>query len=452
MKIIFVDDSTDDLRIFSVFAKNKNISHICFSDPLLAIEHIKQNQSEKFLIVCDVFMPQMNGFDFLDAIQKLLSHSPIIFTSGAAEIDIPIRALRSGALDYLPKPIGISELETRIYRAIKLLSSAEISNAIGIPEKLQPMNSKYSYVIGKNEDSQKLMAFIERLSPFDSSVFITGESGVGKENIARLIHQKSPRGNRDFTAINCASIPENLVESELFGHVKGAFTSADRDNPGLFVNAHMGTLFLDEVAELSLSVQAKLLRVLQEMEVRPVGGKKSVPVDVRVICATHRNIHQMIQDEAFRSDLFYRLNVIPINIKPLRERPEDLKQLISHFMQKMSSRFKIQKSLSDQALQFLKQYHYPGNVRELQNLIERAFILSTNNSIEVSDFNLQPSTPIASSTFFKLGPIMPTLEQVEMAYIKEVLDHNQSKKKAAEILGIGRKTLFRKELTAKQSV
>jgi transcriptional regulator with PAS, ATPase and Fis domain len=283
-------------------------------------------------------------------------------------------------------------------------------------------------------------------------VFITGESGVGKENIARIIHEKSPRSKRDFTAINCASIPENLVESELFGHIKGSFTGADRDNPGLFVNAHMGTLFLDEVAELSLAVQAKLLRVIQEMEVRPVGGKKPVAIDVRIICATHRNIQEMIEEGKFRSDLFYRLNVIPINVKPLRERPEDLKQLINYFVTKMKSRFKLDKSLSQNAMNFLIQYNYPGNVRELQNLLERAFIFCTGDKIETTDFNLQPSNAAPQKSFFKLGATLPTLEQVEMAYIKEVLGNNQSKKKAAEILGIGRKTLFRKEISAKQSV
>ena len=351
--------------------------------------------------------------------------------------------MRLGASDYLTKPLTADIFEARILKTIEnLIASFELQS---IRKQIFSGHSFESFV-GQSEAIQKIYSVIMKISEFDSSVLISGESGVGKERVAKSIHERSRRAKEEFVAVNCASLPENLIESELFGYVKGAFTGAEKDTPGLFMVANKGTLLLDEIGELPLHLQAKLLRVLQEKEIRPVGAKKSVKVDVRLICSTHRDLQEMVTNKQFREDLFFRLNVIPIYIPPLRERKKDLELLVPHILGKLTERWGLTKSITEDAWRFLQNHSFPGNVRELENMLERAYIFANGRVISTKELNIAPPQARApGQNFFNLDHHLPSLKEVDLNYIKEILKRSQTKEEAADILGIGRKTLYRKE-------
>lgn len=439
VKVIFVDDSEADLQILSLFAKKLKLDFETYTNPHDALKTCCSMKGP-FLLISDISMPEMDGFRIL---KELKSRGPghVIFISGNTEIDYPIKAMREGALDYLTKPLSFEAFEARVLKAIENVSTKQELKSLR-----QDVFSGHSFesFVGRSDAIQRIYAMIMKIAEFDSTVLITGESGVGKERVARALHERSARSGAEFVAVNCASLPENLIESELFGYVKGAFTGADRDTPGLFAAAHKGTIFLDEIGELPPHLQAKLLRVLQEKEIRPVGGKKSTKVDVRIICATHRNLEEQVREGKFREDLYFRLNVIPIHIPPLRERVEDLRILIPYFVQKLNDKWDLSKSLNEDAWSFLESYHYPGNVRELENMLERAYILSTGKIISKDDFTVtKPSKQ--NESIFNLNSHLPSLKEVELSYIREIMRRSQTKEQAAEVLGIGRKTLYRKE-------
>jgi DNA-binding NtrC family response regulator len=368
-------------------------------------------------------------------------HVGVIFVSGNQDIAYPVQAMRMGALDYLVKPVSYDVFDARITKAIRQI---ETQFELGSIKKQIFHGQSFEGFVGESESIQNIFAMISRIALYDSAVLITGESGVGKEKVARAIHNRSPRSKNEFVAINCAALPENLIESELFGHVKGSFTGADKDQPGLFVVADKGTIFLDEVAELPLLLQAKLLRVLQDKEVRPVGAKKTIPVDARVICATHRNLEVLVREGKFREDLYFRLNVIPIHIPPLRERREDLNLLISHVLERLQERWGVRKTLSDEAKEYLGHHPFPGNVRQLENMLERAFILSPGQLITKEVLETKQISQ-GAKTLFQLSDHLPSLKEIELLYIREILQRSSTKDQAAHVLGIGRKTLYRKE-------
>lgn len=440
VKVILLDDSESDLSILKLFAGKIGLETWTSTSTELALQKIRQTAGP-LLLISDISMPERTGFELLELLKKEAPQVSVIFVSGNQDIEYPVQAMRLGALDYFVKPVNYGVFEARITKAIRQI---ETQFELGTLKQQIFQGQSFEGFVGQSEAIKNIFQMISRIALYDSAVLITGESGVGKEKVARAVHNRSPRSKHEFVAINCAALPENLIESELFGHTKGAFTGADKDTPGLFVTADQGTIFLDEVGELPLILQAKLLRVLQDKEVRPVGGKKTVKVDARVICATHRNLETLVKEGKFREDLFFRLNVIPIHIPPLRERREDLDLLIPHILDMLQDRWGVRKTLAESARQYLEMHAFPGNVRQLENMLERAFILSPSHQITQEALETKQLTQ-SPRTFFQLSDHLPSLKEIELLYIQEILKRSSTKDSAAMVLGIGRKTLYRKE-------
>jgi two-component system response regulator AtoC len=441
VKLILVDDHTVDLEIMRLYAQTSQFDFELFRNADEAVDYIGNLGERKWLLLTDISMPMTSGFDLLQTLKKKYDKANVIFVSGHSDLDYPVQALRDGALDYLAKPLDQKVFEARILRAFDMI------NAFAELERLQGQilsGTCFDGFVGQSPAIREVFQLIRQVSVFDSTVLITGESGVGKERVARALHQGSPRHEKEFVPVNCAALPENLMEAELFGSLRGSFTGAEKDTPGLFQVAHQGTLFLDEVAELPMHLQAKLLRVLQEKEIRPVGGKRSLRVDVRVLCATHQDLQALVKAGKFREDLYYRINVIPIHIPPLRERREDLQVLIPYFMNKLNERWGLQKTITLEVFERLREMPFPGNVRELENILERAYILSPGRELSLRGFQQR-----AKHTKINLGDEDETqaltLKEIELQYIRKVISQAGTKEEAARILGIGRKTLYRKE-------
>ena len=395
------------------------------------------------LVVTDLRMPDLDGLDMIREICTLPSPPDVILITAFGTIDTAIKAMKLGAFDYITKPFEIDQLLMAVERALRdrMLRSE-------VDRLREEVSDRYRFhnIIGRSAAMQQIFELIRRVAASPVSVLITGESGTGKELVARALHFNSPRANRPFSAINCAAIPENLLESELFGYKRGAFTDAHRDRNGLLVEANGGTVLLDEVGEIPPTIQAKLLRVLQEHEVKPLGATRSQSIDVRFISATNRNLEEMRQDGSFREDLFYRLNVVQIDIPPLAERPEDIMPLASHLLRQASKRAgKEVQDISAKAAKVLLSHHWPGNVRELENALERAVALTHGDLIEVSDLPPAMLEPRPGDLLMFAGRRHMTLSEIEQEYILQVLDEEKGNKtRAAQRLGLDRKTLYRK--------
>jgi two-component system response regulator AtoC len=397
------------------------------------------------LVLLDLRLPDGDGLDVLDQIRRVDSNLPVIVLTGHAGIESAVRAMKLGAYDYLEKPINLEELSIT---AAKALESRAMRQEIRRLRHQQ--DGDHQFIVGDNKEMQDILRLIERLAPTKATVLIQGESGTGKEVVAQAIHRLSPRAKKGFLAINCAAIPDSLVETELFGHEKGSFTDAIEEKPGLIEMADGGTLFLDEISTLKLELQAKLLRVLETETLRRVGGVKDIPVDLRVVAATNRDLRQALKDGEFREDLYYRLSVMVIDIPPLRERAEDIDKFAAAFVADFNkSTFKNVLGISDDALRLLRQYEWPGNVRELRNVIERAMILSSGDMIHVSDLpaeivSKEPSMALAGNVV----PIPPVAEGVDMEAMvagirkRMMLDAlaqaQGNKSQAARLLGLSR--------------
>jgi two-component system response regulator AtoC len=397
------------------------------------------------LVLLDLRLPDGDGLDVLDQIRRVDSNLPVIVLTGHAGIESAVRAMKLGAYDYLEKPINLEELSIT---AAKALESRAMRQEIRRLRHQQ--DGDHQFIVGDNKEMQDILRLIERLAPTKATVLIQGESGTGKEVLAQAIHRLSPRAKKGFLAINCAAIPDSLVETELFGHEKGSFTDAIEEKPGLIEMADGGTLFLDEISTLKLELQAKLLRVLETETLRRVGGVKDIPVDLRVVAATNRDLRQALKDGEFREDLYYRLSVMVIDIPPLRERAEDIDKFAAAFVADFNkSTFKNVLGISDDALRLLRQYEWPGNVRELRNVIERAMILSSGDMIHVSDLpaeivSKEPSMALAGNVV----PIPPVAEGVDMEamvagirkrMMLDALAQTQgNKSQAARLLGLSR--------------
>ncbi len=335
------------------------------------------------VVLCDIRMPKMDGMMFLDALRERDMDPLVIMMSAFGTIDTAVEAMKKGAYDYISKPFKPDEVLLTLRKAeerqrLKRENLYLLKNA----------RDRYSFenIVGKSRKMQELFAVIEKVADYKTTVLITGPSGTGKEMIARAIHFKGVRAPKPLVAVNCGGIPENLLESELFGHIKGAFTDAVKSKKGLFLEADGGTLFLDEVGEMPVSLQVKLLRALQEGEIRPVGENRTIKVDVRIIAATTKNLAKEVEKGTFREDLYYRLNVIHLEVPPLRERPEDIPLLIEHFISKHNKRLGMGiKGISRRAMKTLQAYSWPGNVRQLENVIERAMVMSSGDVLEVED-------------------------------------------------------------------
>jgi two-component system response regulator PilR (NtrC family) len=339
------------------------------------------------LVLCDIIMPDGNGLDLLQEMKAHNIRSSVIMMTAYTSTKSAIDAMKRGAYDYISKPFDVEELKVIVQKALE--KTELVDENVYLRRELE-QKYQFSNIIGRSNPMKEIFALIERVARTSSTVLLEGESGTGKELIARAIHYQSPRSSHRFLSVNCGALPENLLESELFGHERGSFTGAVRQKKGLFREAHLGSLFLDEIGEMSLAMQVKLIRALQEKKVRRVGGHQEEPVDTRIIAATNQDLQEKIENNDFREDLYYRINVIPIRLPPLRERREDIPLLVDYFIKKTSKEMGIEpKRISVEAMRVLEGYFWPGNVRELENVIERALALSTSENIALDDIPVQ---------------------------------------------------------------
>lgn len=349
-----------------------------------ALEHLEQKKFK--LLVTDLKMPGMSGLEVLRSIRTLQPELPVVLITGYAAIDNAVEAMKNGATDYLSKPFANEEIVSKVKNAIE--SRAVLIDDICLRREMNETHG-FDRLIGDSHEMKRLYQRIMQVAPTDSTVLISGESGTGKELVARAIHAHSPRRSQPFVAIDCTALAETLLESELFGHVKGSFTGATQTKRGLFEVAEGGTLLLDEVGNISLATQAKLLRVLQERVVTPIGGTRPITIDIRLVAATNVNLREMIKQGTFRDDLFFRLNIIPIELPPLRERKGDLMLLASQFLRKFAEENgKEIRGFTPDVIEQLESYHFPGNVRELENIIERAVVLSHSDLLQRQDLEM----------------------------------------------------------------
>ncbi len=409
-------------------------------DGRLGLQFFKEELFDAVLL--DLKLPGLGGMEILSKIHEDTPETPVIIITGYASLESAVEAMKRGAFNYLAKPFSPDALRVIIKKALE--SRKILLENLYLRKELEA-KSEFDMVVGKSLVMGRVLDVIRHVSPTDSTVLISGESGTGKELIAREIHKHSLRRKGPFVAVDCGALVETLFESELFGHVKGSFTGAHETKHGRFEVAHGGTIFFDEISNISLNIQANLLRVIQEREVTRIGSSKVLKIDVRIIAATNENLAEAVRKGTFREDLFYRLSVVPVHLPPLRERKEDIPLLVEHFLQKYNKRAKKNiSSISDQVLKALMEYDWPGNIRELENTIERAVVLSKNEEIMIEDLvyhGIRGRDELWSS----LGDEIKTLQEVEKKYIKSVLKFYKGKRSTTAVaLGIDRKTLWTK--------
>lgn len=432
--ILVVDDSPDTLEVLQRNLKSKGYQVYTAPGAIEAIKILESTPME--LVITDLKMPDVNGLSLVRHVQENFKNTEVMMITGYPSIEGAVEAVKTGAEEYLAKPFTDEELFSAVERVLDKLHTRRAAQV-----QTRRLPSIRHGLVGESKAMRKVINAIEKAATSSATILITGESGTGKELVARAIHYNSPQASAPFVPINCGGIPESLLESELFGYVKGAFTGATETRAGFFQTAEGGTIFLDEISETSLSMQVKLLRILQDKEVFMVGIRHPQKVDVRIIAATNKDLLSLIKKGVFREDLYYRLNVLTIAIPPLRERKEDILLLGQHFSKKFAKEFgKSAPRFSENALQVLKSYYWPGNARELENIIQRLVIMSEGDIIDVPDL---PSL-MRFSALRGVGPNR-TLAAVEAEYILSVLASvNNNKTRAAEILGIDRKTLREK--------
>ncbi len=377
-KILVVDDEESMRHMLSLILKREGYEVRAAENGREALLKV---ETETFrFILCDIIMPEMDGLQFLQTLKAKKIDAPVIMMSAFGNLDTAVEAMKRGAYDYISKPFQADEILLTLRKAEERENLREENSRLR-----QEVRRDYAFdsLVGKSPQMLQLFETIKKIAEYKASVLITGESGTGNELVARCIHYNSPRNSGPFVALNCGAIPETLLESELFGHERGAFTDAKREKRGSFEVAHLGTLFLDEIGEMSLAAQVSLLRVLQEGEVKRLGSERPVKVDVRIIAASNRNLLRAVAEKKFREDLFYRLNVLPLHLPLLRERKEDIPLLVDHFVQKYNAQHRLSiEAVSEEVMTHLLEYPWPGNVRELENTIERAIILSPGKRIE----------------------------------------------------------------------
>ena len=438
-KVLVIDDEIGVRESLSLILGMEGYDVVCSESASSGIRRIDDGGNYDF-IICDIRMPGMDGIQFLRELQSRDLSSIVIMISAYGTVETSIEAIKSGADDYINKPINSEELVLRMrmaeerkrLRKENLYLRKELGKEKGFEEMI--------FVSGKIKE---VVDFAKRVSEYKTTVLITGESGTGKELIARAIHTNSPRKDKPFVAVNCAAIPESLLESELFGYVKGAFSGANNTKRGLVEEAHGGTLFLDESGEFPHHLQSKLLRVLQEEEIRRLGDTKTIKVDVRIIAATSRDLVQDVMRGTFREDLFYRINILPVHIPPLRERKEDIPLLVEHFIEKYNEKLGCYiKGIGPDVMSELREYPWHGNVRELENVIERAMILNDSDLINSIDLGLRENDQETLPHSFSLTEAWQRLEK---AYIQKALSQTGGNRtQAAKLLGLSRRALLYK--------
>lgn len=413
-KIIILDDEESLIKWLSYALEQKGYHVFATTEPKTALQTLREERFD--IVISDIRMPEIDGFAFLKKVRKIYPNIPVIFITAYGSMESAINALRDKASDYILKPFGIDELLVRI-RA----------------NTIKPQESSYQ-TIGKSKQIKNVLDLVGKIAVTDSTVLILGESGTGKELIAREIHDLSKRSTNNFITISCAALPETLLESELFGYKKGAFTGAVTDKQGLVRVADKGTFFLDEIGDAPSTIQMKILRLLEEKEIVPLGSAKPIRVDVRLVAATNKNLLDEVKQGRFREDLYYRLNVIPVVLPPLRQRREDIPLLAEHFLKSVCSRENLgERKFAKAALDVLKRRAWPGNIRELRHAIERAVILSDSYYIKTGHLGMP------------IGKSRKSLDELQEAEIQRVLEEcGGNVRKAAKILGVGRATLYRR--------
>lgn len=439
-KILVVDDEKDICMALNILLSKEGYTVKEAYSGEDAREMVKKENFD--LIMTDIKMERMDGFALLKEVQKISPDTPVIMMTAFASVGSAVEAMRSGAADYITKPFINDEIRLTVRRILES-RKLELENII-LRQELSQRPLAFPNIIGSSEPMQRVFALMEKVIPSKSNILITGESGTGKGLVAQAIHESGPRRDKPFISINCGAIPENLLESELFGHKKGAFTSAVEDKKGLITMANTGTLFLDEIGELPPALQVKLLHVIQNKELTPVGDTRPIIVDVRIIAATNADLQKRVKEGRFREDLYYRLNVIEIKMPALRERKDDIPLLIKHYLNEFSNESvrKI-KDVDYEAMQAIMAYDWPGNVRELRNTIERAVVLAEGDVITIHDLPDRLRTLDIEGV--PTSSLRQALDCFEREYIKRSLTENKGNKEAtAEKLGIDLATLYRK--------
>jgi DNA-binding NtrC family response regulator len=436
--ILIVEDEAKMRRLLELNLGEDGFSTLSAGDAESGLKIVRENTVD--LVVTDLKLPGMNGLEFLQTIKRHNAALPVVVMTAFGTVETAVEAMKAGASDYVLKPFSLSEMRMVIRKELDVHNLREENRSLR-----EALGKRYAHpnVVARSPKMQEVLATVDRVAPTNSTVLLGGESGVGKDLIARAIHEKSRRAGGPFIKINSTAIPENLLESELFGYEKGAFTGANASKPGKFELADKGTLFLDEIGDVPPVTQVKLLRVLQEREFERLGGTRTVKVDVRLIAATNRDLREALEQGTFREDLYYRLNVVPIDIAPLRQRKEDIPELVNLFISRFAGDSgKPVESITPEAMQILVNYHWPGNVRELQNIIERACALAKGVVLKVDDIHLdvRPARAVNGSGNFL--PEGMTLEQWEDEMIRESLRRaNGNKSQAARLLGLSRNAL-----------
>jgi len=439
--ILIVDDDASQRRLIEFWLQEDGYRTVTAEDGKAGLRAFEQRAPA--LVITDVRMPGMSGLDLLGKIKGDNPDIPFILITAFATVDDAVEALKLGATDYILKPLKADEVKLSVRRTLEQKELVDENRRL---REFAGDSFRFESILAQSRRMRSILEIAAQVARRDSTVLLTGESGTGKELLAKAIHQTSLRANKPFVTVNCGALPENLAESELFGHRKGSFTGAIADRAGKFESANEGTIFLDEVGELSLSLQVKLLRVIQEREIDKVGNAHSIKVNVRILAATNRNLKNLVEDGQFREDLYYRLSVVTIDVPPLRDRQEDIPLLAQHFVKQFSDRYAIPGlSITEEALEKLGQYNWPGNVRELQNVIERVSVLARSNKIGIDELpaEVRSSASRIASISLKLPEEGIDLEQIEKEILLQALEkHSWNQSQAARYLNISRKTLI----------
>jgi DNA-binding NtrC family response regulator len=436
--ILIVEDEAKMRRLLELNLGEDGFTTFSAGDAESGLKLLRENPID--LVLTDLKLPGMNGLEFLQTIKRQNAALPVVVMTAFGSVETAVEAMKAGASDYVLKPFSLTEMRMVIHKELDVRNLREENRTLR-----EALGKRYAHpnVVARSPKMQEVLATVERVAPTNATVLLGGESGVGKDLIARAIHEKSRRASGPFLKINSTAIPENLLESELFGFEKGAFTGAVASKPGKFELADKGTLFLDEIGDVPPVTQVKLLRVLQEREFERLGGTRTVKVDVRLIAATNRDLRAALEQGTFREDLYYRLNVVPIDIAPLRERKEDIPDLVSLFISQFSGESgKPVEGITTEAMQILVNYHWPGNVRELQNIVERACALAKDSVLTPADIHLDTRTAKTANGAGGFLPEGMTLEQWEDEMVQEALRRaNGNKSQAARLLGLSRNAL-----------
>lgn len=436
--ILLVEDEVNLNKLLTSYLKGcgYTVKSAFKADEALALSH-----SHIFdVVVTDIRMEGMDGVTLMQALHKEYPSLPVILITAYGSKEDQKKAIHLGAFDYLVKPFNFEELHFRIQKALDYLTLEQ--RIVNLEEKLKTPY-RFAGIVGKSPAMRNIIEMIKRLAPLETTVLIVGESGTGKEIVAQTLHNLSPRKDMPFISINCGALPETLLESELFGYVKGAFTGAERNHPGLFKEADGGTLFMDEISEMTPMMQVKLLRVLQERKVRPIGGTRENPVDVRVISATNKDLSKLVEEGKFREDLYYRIKVVTLEIPPLRQRREDIPLLVQHFLERLAKKMgRSSLKIAGDALHLLEAYHWPGNVRELENVIERTIALVKGNTIHAKDLpdhvkRISHPEPFSLTLPDEGIDLTQVIQSITVSLLRQALEKcGGSQTKAAKLLRI----------------